>query len=342
MGRNLFVTIADQKYLKPAKQLFSSVYFNAGWRGDYLLLAHNIKDHDLLWFKKRGIVVKKCQVTKVILPFPAVYLSVGELFKEFFRKWKTIIFIEGDTTVRASLDRLLSVRGFAAIKDSYSVKLEHQFFNAEEITNGTKRVTLRTNQYVNKKTSLNALNELKQNYDLSALSFNAGVMVFNSEIINKDTYKSLSNLTNCYKEISFYGMQGIFNLLFYKNWTPLPQVYNVYAYLTHQDTRYSLPLDKIIGIVIHYAGSVSYKKPWNSFNYLYKEWLNNLKKADNINLKKRLKPLRSWSYIEILFGEVYYGSDFFRKIQIGINNYILKIKGKIIKVKHGKAWKSFK
>jgi len=42
--KSVLVTLADENYIYQAKQLFSSVYFNVGWRGDYMLLAHAGKD----------------------------------------------------------------------------------------------------------------------------------------------------------------------------------------------------------------------------------------------------------------------------------------------------------
>ena len=63
MTKNLFVTLADKNYLDQIKQLFSSIYFNAGWNGDCMLLSHEIADSDLEWFQSRGILVKKCVYT---------------------------------------------------------------------------------------------------------------------------------------------------------------------------------------------------------------------------------------------------------------------------------------
>ena len=58
---NLLVTLADKNYIDQAKQLFSSVYWNAGWKGDYMLLAHEIPEKDLKWFRNKGILIKKCK-----------------------------------------------------------------------------------------------------------------------------------------------------------------------------------------------------------------------------------------------------------------------------------------
>ena len=61
MKQNLLVTLADKNYIQQARQLFSSVYWNAGWNGDYMLLSHGIPDDELKWFTDKGILVKKCQ-----------------------------------------------------------------------------------------------------------------------------------------------------------------------------------------------------------------------------------------------------------------------------------------
>jgi len=47
MKKHLLVTLANENYINQAKQLFSSAYFNGGWDGDYLLLAHEIPENKL-------------------------------------------------------------------------------------------------------------------------------------------------------------------------------------------------------------------------------------------------------------------------------------------------------
>ena len=59
--KNLLVTLADENYIEQAKQLFSSVYHNSGWKGDYMLLSHEIPESKLKWFRDKGILVKKCE-----------------------------------------------------------------------------------------------------------------------------------------------------------------------------------------------------------------------------------------------------------------------------------------
>ena len=90
MKKNLLVTLADENYLERAKQLFSSVYWNAGWKGDYMLLAHEVPEEKLKWFRDKGILVKKCKAiyNKEIVGWPTMVLSKFYLFTPYFKRWK--------------------------------------------------------------------------------------------------------------------------------------------------------------------------------------------------------------------------------------------------------------
>src|SRR4030042_4797413 len=132
MKKDLLVTLADKNYMNQAKALFSSVDWNAGWKGDYMLLSHDIPEKELKWFRDKGILVKKCKplynkkigVTEVR---PPVVASKFYLFTPEFKKWKNIIFLEGDIIVRASLDKLTQLNGFYATDVFDRSKLYNQF-----------------------------------------------------------------------------------------------------------------------------------------------------------------------------------------------------------------------
>jgi len=122
MKKNLLVTIADKNYFEKAKQLFSSVYFNAGWQGDYMILVPSKDKNEpgLEWFRKKGILVKVLEpLYKDIIesvPRNDVILKF-HLFTPEFKKWGHIIFLDVDIIVRASLDELTKVKGFAGVPD---------------------------------------------------------------------------------------------------------------------------------------------------------------------------------------------------------------------------------
>ena len=118
--KSVLVTIANKEYIDAAKQLFSSVYFNSGWKGDYLLITDNsIPERDLEWFEKKGIYIKKFKpiYNKTIGPFnksPFMLFKLN-LFKTFFKKWEKIVYLDSDIIVRGPLNELLNVDKFGAV-----------------------------------------------------------------------------------------------------------------------------------------------------------------------------------------------------------------------------------
>jgi len=275
MKKNLLVTLSDEVYLDGAKQLFSSVYHNAGWKGDYMLLSLGIPEKKLQWFRKKGILVKRCEMLYDDLiinisdrekaKWHILLLTKFHLFTPYFKKWRKVIYLDADIIVRASLDELIKVKGFAAIINN-RYKLKNQFNNNE-------------NRLMYK--------HLKGNYDLNEKSFNAGVFTFNTDIINKDSFSRLKNLFLTYKDISLYGDQGILNLFFYNKWRKLPIVYNL------QESFFKNK-DKIRPIISHFIEHDA----WDLDPPFRKEWENNLKKAELIDLKN-IPNARRWTREEI-------------------------------------------
>ncbi len=270
MKKNLLVILAR---LEQAKQLFSSVYFNAGWTGDYMLLAHEseIPESELNWFRKKGILVKKCKPISgseklKTGKWPPIIFDRFYVFEPEFKKWKNIVLLEEDLIVRASIDRLTKVKGFAAVR-GFS-RLFKLFLDDIYVKLGK----------IDKK----IYEELKKTYDLNAPSFNLGVIAFDTSIIKKDTFPNLVSLLNKYVEISASGDESIFNLYFYKNWEELPAVYNVDPYTLINFKK--IKKEEVKGAILHFR----HDKPWNPKNPFYKEWKSNLDKAELIDLKKIL------------------------------------------------------
>jgi len=270
MKKNLVVTLADENYIEQAKQLFSSVYWNAGWKGDYMLLAHEIPEKKLKWFRDKGILVKKCKpLNNKKSEKHSVYLSKLYLFTSEFKKWENIVYLDSDIIVCGPLNELIKIKGFAAKKKK---KISKMFIN-----------TLFTKiESVNKKT----LNQLKKNYNLKKRGFNSGVMVFCTDIIKKNAFSKLKELYKVYKEIRIHKDQGILNLFFYEKWAKLPLTFNWrYHYIGF--SIFNKKPKSAISRIIHFAGNT---KPWNSKCSFYNEWKDNLKKANLINIKRPYMP----------------------------------------------------
>jgi lipopolysaccharide biosynthesis glycosyltransferase len=259
---NLLVTLANENYLEYAKQLFSSVYWNAGWSGDYMLLAHEVPEKKLKWFRNKGILVKKVKPisTKGIrfMSHPPVVFSKFYLFTPYFKKWKNIVFLDLDIIVRASLDELTEVRGFAAPKET----------------------GLRFKQLFNDKDK-KSYDKLKKNYELRGYGFNTGILAFNPQIIQKGDFKKLMEITRDYGKIITLVDESIINLFFYRQWKKLPPVYNLHPCKIF---RYNLIKPKEVKTrILHF---VKFKRPWEKDSFFYKEWESNRKRAELINLKK--------------------------------------------------------
>ena len=270
--KNLLVTLADKNHIEQAKQLFSSVYFNAGWKWDYMLLAHEIPEAKLKWFRNKAILIKKCKPIynkKDSAIFPT-HLSKFYLFGTEFGKWKNIIYLDSDIIVRASLDDLIKIKGFAAVQDFCYPSLVNQFKKDQKL-----------------------INKLKNDYSLKKPPFNTGVMVFSTDIIKKDTFSRLNNIFKIYKMISITQEQSLLNLFFQKKWINLPMIYNIPPYFLTKG--YKIKAENIKGIILHFSG----RKPWNSKDMFYKEWKNNLDRAKDINVNKIQKPVKKWNKQEI-------------------------------------------
>ena len=277
----VLVTLADKNYLVQAKQLFSSVYHNSGWKWDYMLLAHEIPDDQLAWFREKGILVKHVRsLSKRDFPWlPATVLSKFYVFTEEFKKWDIVVFLDGDIIVRASLDGLTNVTGFAAVADIDSATVRSQFL-ARSALNGEK--------------DEKDLTELKAAYDLNIAAFNSGVFSFTTDIIKKDTFARLRKLITKFGRISKFE-QSLLNLYFYRKWQHLPMAYNTYFIHVRQGHLPSRGI-RFEGIVNHYI----FNKPWKyNIPKITKDWEQNLAKAERIDLSKRPGPKKVWTKKEL-------------------------------------------
>jgi lipopolysaccharide biosynthesis glycosyltransferase len=269
--KNLIVTVADANFITQAKQLFSSVYFKAGWTGDYLLLSHNLSASDKEWFESRGIIVYEPPLL-ADRPFsekayPPLLLSKFYLFTEYFKQWQKVIFLDVDIIVQSSLEHLLKASGFAATKAMY-FRLRREFVDNCQFTP-----------------------EFKKKYSLRTPSLTTGVFVLDTEIINSRTFEEIMSLYREFKDICQYGEESILNLYFYKQWNELPVIYNAAPW--YLNNRYGLIANKQTVVIIHFI-CYAYK-PWHQENAYYQEWSANLALADQIQAACPVKASYSWS-----------------------------------------------
>lgn len=283
-SRDLIVTLADSNYLNHAKQLFSSIYWNAGWHGDYMLLAHEIPETELEWFHKKAILVKKCvplfDKDLGAEKYPPVVLDKFYLFTPEFKKWRNIIFLDADIIVRASLKDLARVKTFA----SPHLMGDRLKFFLHPDGNGA------------------LYKSLEEKYDLDSMPFNSGVMAFPTKIIDDGLFDILLNTFNEYRDI-ISGDDPVFNLVFYKKWAKLPLVFDIAPETIEAKTGINKHLLK--GIIFHFKdGELNDKQ-----SPFYSEWNINLIRADKIDLKMRQRGY-SWGKFKIFHYSLYLNAKY--------------------------------
>ncbi len=305
--RNLVVTLADKSFIQQAKQLFSSVYWNAGWRGDYMLLSHQIPENELKWFREKGILIKECEPL-IDLPtgennYPPVVYDKLYLFTAEFKKWDCVVFFDSDIIIKSSIESLTNIKTFGAICDVGKKNLKEQFYQSKGVFN---------NKY----------------YNLKKLSFNSGVMAFKTDLINDKLLSELKCLIiNHYSEFRFAD-QAVLNLCFYKKWENLSPIYNVYI----DKYNYNLPNYSKYA-AIHFFSNVGYPPVWTNENPYYNEWKSNLEKAEYIDLHKIVQK-KEWNRLKILFYTLLLKTiNPYNNIKAFINNVLGKC-GKWLKQKH--------
>lgn len=282
MKKCLFVTLANENYLEQAKQLFSSVYWNAGWKGDYMLLAHEIPEKKLKWFKDKGILIKRCKaIYKNISGMDSITASKLYLFTPEFKKWDVIIYTDSDVIVRAGLDHLCSLSGFWSVLDPNST-IKSQIASVENMKKrGLNEIEARR-----------LVEQLSSDYNLDNPAFSSGFFVFDKETIKEDTFNKLKRTFKKYYKASAFWEMLTFSLVF-DHWKELPPVYTLH--IQNESNRWFIPPKKIKGIMLHF---MTRDKPWILKNYFYKEWKYNLDRADKINLKERPAG-KKWSMKQI-------------------------------------------
>lgn len=282
MKKNLLVTLSDKNFINQAKQLFSSVYWNAGWKGDYMLLSQNVPEKDLIWFRERGILVKKCKLIyskKEWRLHPLVFNKLY-LFTTYFKRWKRVLFLDADIMVNASLNKLLKKKGFNAVKDLPNPRIYGHF----------RKKNSKNKKYFDK---------IEKKYDLNSPAFNVGVMSFETDIIERNTFSELKDLLKKYHQILLLPEQAILNIYFSENWNRLPFVYNSFTYFFLKNNPNPL---KIKAIILH---SVYKYKFWIQSSPFFEKWSLSLKKADfiNFNIPQKAKIWKPFSVY--LFSFIY-------------------------------------
>ena len=228
--RDVLVTLADEAYLDAAKQLFSSAYRNSGWRGDYLFLSNGIAEEKLKWFTDRGIHVYRCEplVQATYGKWPVSMISFLYLFDVYFKQWRSILYLDSDIIVRASLDGILRYRGVSAAP--------MLFF---------KKMTLQKTLLPCYQNDEHILGE----HSVRHRMFSVGVNCIDTAVITDQTLTELKKFLS-YNTIASAPEELAMSLFFHRRWKLLPTFYNMVPVRIIKKCR--LRPEQVSGVVLHF------------------------------------------------------------------------------------------
>ncbi len=247
----VLVVLADESSFRAARQVFESAVIGGGWDGDRLLLTDCVDSSSLQDFEREGIEILHRRSFEEDQSWPKDWsvANVGRkvmkfhIFDPYFRKWRSLLYLDIDTIVVGPIRHLGRVRGFWAAPD-HNLRLRNQFVDPGSIA--------------------------KRGYDMRRTSFNSGVLAFNTDLIQDDTVNDLLRLTrSCFSALRFTD-QPILNLYFYERWHRLSQAYNFFPMIM----RKSMVANPATSSILHFPGRM---RPWEPDNPFHGLWAGNLR-----------------------------------------------------------------
>lgn len=265
--KHAIAVLSDAGHLSKARQIFYSSFVYGNWQGDYLLLAHEVKDNgSLWWFSSRGIHIIHTRHLAETGYSPhdsrSVYFGKLQLFHPELSIWDTIIYLDTDMLVRKDLKALTGYGArFGAADDCFRFPLSHQFRFCPD--RPFKELIKEYEQQSGEKLKVS----------LKKTSFNAGMMVIDSTNNTRQRYENLLRLTRIFGPYSVKGDQGILNLYFQAHRRRIPYVYNDY-YQSDDFNRNSLIARKSDkdAVILHL---IYPHKPWEKDSPYNTEWEHN-------------------------------------------------------------------
>jgi lipopolysaccharide biosynthesis glycosyltransferase len=270
----VLVTLANAAWLEHAKQVFSAAVHKAKWRGQFLLLAHDVSPNSCQWFDEKGIHVRACnELFTSKSRWQSVVFSKYYLFAPEMKRWRKVVFVECDTLIRSSLEPLTQVSEFSAVPTPFSA------------------IRSWSNHFSSKPSELaQQLTEILP----PGLFFNSGVMAFDTNCITQNALDELLALTGKYLPLCRLPEQAILNIYFRGRWEHLDSKFNLLRNVLLRECDSALDKEYVEtasreAVILHLSGQSS--KPWSQGSPFYNEWLSNLRQADRSDFTKPTEGL---------------------------------------------------
>jgi len=258
--KNLIIIVSDINYINHAKSLISNIINEGKHKGDICLIS-NVENDVLSVFEKKGIIIFKVD-EYFKLPYNYKYF----ILDSFFKKWDKILYIDCDTMI---LDNISDI-----------FNLENDIYCCEEYNLDKSRCVIDDHfNHKLKNFSIEDYDYLSKKYDFKKYSFNSGIMLLNSNVIEKESKDDILKLNEEIKNINNHVHTGtdqpVFNIYF-KEWQNFPN--NLVSYWTNcgDNTK-----------IIHFYRWCAPWEPNLNFNkkinnLYYNIYLNNLENFEKI------------------------------------------------------------
>lgn len=269
----LLVAIATSDYTPQIRQLFTSAHLAGYWPGDYMILTPSISQEDSNWFTSRGIEVRtypeqisdsEWEQYRCFPYYKKIVIERFHIFREEFKKWDVVVYMDCDIIVNGPIRALSRVRGFNATFDLVPLLKEQVWPDVS--TNSSP---------------------FEHGYDPLTETFCSGVMAFETKkIITPSTHSDLLALARKFLPAAPYADQLILNLFFYKKWRVLPLAYDYL--LTAMPREYLCRHSQ--ALILHFTAK---DVPWATFSPYFNLWSKNLQLSEKTNFK-RPRPFPFW------------------------------------------------
>jgi len=213
---NICVFVCNKNYFDKFIDTYSQLLTNGKYTGpSCLVIGDDLKNNDLLnheIIKNNDIIIKYFPEIKFSQDFFLINNKIISdkrnitkkfqwhklhLFNIFFKRWNSVFYIDCGMTILNDIYPILNtiekntLLAHCDAHPNYKWKLNNQFC----------------------KENKDCYNKLINNYNLNVDYFQTGILLYDTQIIEKDTYINILKLANNYP-ISKTNEQGILNLYF--------------------------------------------------------------------------------------------------------------------------------
>jgi lipopolysaccharide biosynthesis glycosyltransferase len=203
---NCVITVTDKNYFQHTKYLCGHLRLRGQWRGDIIILSNGLDGEQQKELKQAGMIVIEIEQVS----FNWAKVSIFD--KGIIGKYERILYLDQDVIFQESIEGIFEQSGdFLSHSDTQTIE--------EEMDTPLKW------------SNRGQFKKLWKNYDPNEEAFCAGVMLFDSKIIDEMTIERLISLRESVKSINHLmgvkdGMvdQPVLNLYFYKEWKKLEGV----------------------------------------------------------------------------------------------------------------------